>query len=131
MDKLKILAVLCAVSMFSSVSTAGIRHYVDEDGCPRFEYIRGYQNPDLIVSEEEYDKLYKNDQQLARESAIEKIGKKSGLSYGEIKALKEGSRKQFERELQEEQEIKAKNKAKSLDGIKPNSGKVKSSDWTK
>ncbi len=126
---LKILAVLCAVAMFSSISTAGIRHYVDEDGCPRFEYIRGYQNPDLIVSEEDYNILYENDKQHARERAIEKIGKAKGLSISEISALQEQSRKQFERDFWEGQERKEKSKAKSLDGIKPNSGKVGSAKW--
>ena len=127
MDKLKILAVLCIATMFSSASTAGIRHFIDKDGNPDFEYIPGYQNPDLVVSDEDYEILLKNDKQRAREDAIEKIGKANGLSQFEISALKEESRRQFEKEIQEEQ----RNNVKSFNDVKLNSGKVKPAEWTK
>lgn len=128
MDKVKKTLVLCSLVAVSSVAMAGILSYTDSEGNPRFEYIPNWQNPDLIVSEEAYENFRRSDNQRAVEDALEKIGKASGLSYYEIIQLQESSRRQFEREIQEEQRKKAKI---SLDDIKPNSGKIEPADWTR
>lgn len=106
MDKVKKTLVLCSLVAVSSVAMAGILSYTDSEGNPRFEYIPNWQNPDLIVSEEAYENFRRSDNQRAVEDALEKIGKASGLSYYEIIQLQESSRRQFEREIQEEQRKK-------------------------
>nr|DAH82054.1 MAG TPA: hypothetical protein [Caudoviricetes sp.] len=128
MDKVKKTLVLCSLVAVSSVAMAGLLNYTDAEGNPRIKYIPNWQNPDLIVSEEEYENFRRSDNQLAVEAALEKIGKASGLSYYEIIQLQESSRRQFEREIQEEQRKKAKIR---LDDIKPNSGKIEPADWTR
>lgn len=128
MDKVKKTLVLCSLAAVSSVAMAGILSYTDSEGNPCFEYIPNWQNPDLIVSEEAYENFRRSDSQRAVEDALEKIGKASGLSYYEIIQLQESSRRQFEREIQEEQRKKAKIR---LDDIKPNSGKIEPADWTR
>lgn len=128
MDKVKKTLVLCSLVAVSSVAMAGLLNYTDAEGNPRIKYIPNWQNPDLIVSEEEYESFRRSDNQLAVEAALEKIGKASGLSYYEIIQLQESSRRQFEREIQEEQRKKAKIR---LDDIKPNSGKIEPADWTR
>ena len=128
MDKVKKTLVLCSLVAVSSVAMAGILSYTDSEGNPCFGYIPNWQNPDLIVSEEEYENFRRSDNQRAVEAALEKIGKASGLSYYEIIQLQESSRRQFEREIQEEQRKKAKI---TLDDIKPNSGKIEPADWTR
>ena len=128
MDKVKKTLVLCSLVAVSSVAMAGLLNYTDAEGNPRIKYIPNWQNPDLIVSEEEYENFRRSDNQLAVEAALEKIGKASGLSYYEIIQLQESSRRQFEREIQEEQRKKAKI---TLDDIKPNSGKIEPADWTR
>lgn len=128
MDKVKKTLVLCSLVAVSSVAMAGLLNYTDAEGNPRIKYIPNWQNPDLIVSEEEYENFRRSDNQLAVEAVLEKIGKASGLSYYEIIQLQESSRRQFEREIQEEQRKKAKI---TLDDIKPNSGKIEPADWTR
>lgn len=128
MDKVKMTLVLCSLVAVSSVAMAGLLSYTDAEGNPRIKYIPNWQNPDLIVSEEEYENFRRSDNQRAVEAALEKIGKASGLSYYEIIQLQESSRRQFEREIQEEQRKKAKI---TLDDIKPNSGKIEPADWTR
>lgn len=128
MDKVKKTLVLCSLVAVSSVAMAGLLNYTDAEGNPRIKYIPNWQNPDLIVSEEEYENFRRSDNQLAVEAALEKIGKASGLSYYEIIQLQESSRRQFEREIQEEQRKKAKIR---LEDIKPNSGKIEPADWTR
>lgn len=128
MDKVKKTLVLCSLVAVSSVAMAGLLNYTDAEGNPRIKYIPNWQNPDLIVSEEAYENFRRSDNQRAVEDALEKIGKASGLSYYEIIQLQESSRRQFEREIQEEQRKKAKI---TLDDIKPNSGKIEPADWTR
>lgn len=128
MDKVKKTLVLCSLVAVSSVAMAGLLNYTDAEGNPRIKYIPNWQNPDLIVSEEAYENFRRSDNQRAVEAALEKIGKASGLSYYEIIQLQESSRRQFEREIQEEQRKKAKI---TLDDIKPNSGKIEPADWTR
>lgn len=128
MDKVKKTLVLCSLVAVSSVAIAGLLNYTDAEGNPRIKYIPNWQNPDLIVSEEAYENFRRSDNQRAVEDALEKIGKASGLSYYEIIQLQESSRRQFEREIQEEQRKKAKI---TLDDIKPNSGKIEPADWTR
>lgn len=128
MDKVKKTLVLCSLVAVSSVAMAGLLNYTDAEGNPRIKYIPNWQNPDLIVSEEAYENFRRSDNQRAVEDALEKIGKASGLSYYEIIQLQESSRRQFEREIQEEQRKKAKIR---LDDIKPNSGKIEPADWTR
>lgn len=128
MDKVKKTLVLCSLVAVSSAAMAGLLNYTDAEGNPRIKYIPNWQNPDLIVSEEAYENFRRSDNQRAVEDALEKIGKASGLSYYEIIQLQESSRRQFEREIQEEQRKKAKI---TLDDIKPNSGKIEPADWTR
>lgn len=128
MDKVKKTLVLCSLVAVSSVAMAGLLNYTDAEGNPRIKYIPNWQNPDLIVSEEAYENFRRSDNQRAVEDALEKIGKASGLSYYEIIQLQESSRRQFERESQEEQRKKAKI---TLNDIKPNSGKIEPADWTR
>lgn len=128
MDKVKKTLVLCSLVAVSSVAMAGLLNYTDAEGNPRIKYIPNWQNPDLTVSEEAYENFRRSDNQRAVEDALEKIGKASGLSYYEIIQLQESSRRQFEREIQEEQRKKAKIR---LDDIKPNSGKIEPADWTR
>ncbi len=106
-----------------SASIAGLREYTDEAGIVRYEYIRGYVDPNTVVSREAWEAFNKNEERRSAERSIEKIGKENGLSDVEIYDLKKALFKEF----QEEQ----KNKSKSLNEVKPNSGKVKSTDWTK
>lgn len=128
MDKVKKTLVLCSLVAVSSVAMAGLLNYTDAEGNPRIKYIPNWQNPDLIVSEEAYENFRRSDNQRAVEDALEKIGKASGLSYYEIIQLQESSRRQFEREIQEDQRKKAKI---TLGDIKPNSGKIEPADWTR
>lgn len=128
MDKVKKTIVLCSLVAVSSVVMAGLLNYTDAEGNPRIKYIPNWQNPDLIVSEEAYENFRRSDNQRAVEDALEKIGKASGLSHYEIIQLQESSRRQFEREIQEEQRKKAKTR---FDDIKPNSGKIEPADWTR
>lgn len=121
------VVILVSLMTTMSVAMADFIQYTDEAGNMRYEYIKGWTNPDLVISEEDNEILLKNEKQWAREDAIEKIGKASGLSQFEISALKEESRRQFENEIQEEQ----RNKPKNFNDVRLNSGKVKPAEWTK
>ncbi len=123
MDKL-IKSLFCLFLITSmSASIAGVREYTDEAGIVRYEYIRGYVDPNTVVSREALESFNKNEERRSAERSIEKIGKKNGLSDMEIYDLKQALLKDNQKEQ--------KDNTKSLDGIKPNSGKVKSTDWTK
>lgn len=108
-------------SLFANALNARCIDYIDEDGYKAEKCTPEY------VSAETMEAFVLQDKQDAGEHAIEKIGKANGLSQFEISALKEESRRQFEKEIQKEQ----RNKVKSFNDVKLNSGKVKPAEWTK
>lgn len=87
----KVLTKAFAVVTFLLVSAnvyADARTYIDEQGCERYEYVKGWQDPNLVISEKDWKAFQELERRLVSERSIERIGKKNGLTDFEIHDLK-------------------------------------------